>query len=283
MGFGTQMQAQSYIENFVEIQDLAYKDWHMKNQSSALGQNDWSQGDVKVFSAYEGGAKDYIAANYNNASGFGNDNNISNWLITPNRIFRNGDTFSFYTRKRLNTIPDRLEVRFSNNGASTDTGNSATDVGDFSKILLTINPALTKTDYPTDWKKYTVTISDLDQPTSGRIAFRYYVTNAGLEGMNSDFIGIDTVEYTESKTLQTTNASVAHEIKIYPNPVKDILFINSKKEIHKVVILSIDGKKVFEKKSKNLNSVDVRQLNKGVYIINIYTENKHEILRFIKD
>jgi hypothetical protein len=45
------------------------------------------------------------------------------------------------------------------------------------------------------WTQYTATISGVGAPTNGRLAFRYFVTDAGASGTNSNFIGIDTVEY----------------------------------------------------------------------------------------
>jgi hypothetical protein len=83
----------------------------------------------------------------------------------------------------------------SANGTSTNVG-SGSAVGDFSTLLLSINPALVQNIYPTSWTLYTVTVSGLSAPVSGRFAFRYFVTDGGNSGTNSDFIGIDQVRYT---------------------------------------------------------------------------------------
>ena len=37
---------------------------------------------------------------------------------------------------------DRLELRLSTNGASTNVGTTTTSVGDFTTLLLTVNPLL---------------------------------------------------------------------------------------------------------------------------------------------
>jgi hypothetical protein len=84
----------------------------------------------------------------------------------------------------------------STNGSSTNVGSSATDVGDFTTLQLDINPTYTTTDYPTVWTQFTVTISGVPVPTTGRLAFRYFVENGGPSGTNSNYIGIDTVQYT---------------------------------------------------------------------------------------
>ncbi len=190
--------AQSFTEGFDDISLLSGNGWFLQNNSSPLGTTSWVQGDATVFPAYTGAANSYIYANFYNTSGWGT---ISNWLLTPNRTIRNGDVLTFYTRKPslaggVPDYPDRLEVRLSTNGASTNVGVGASATGDFTTLLLSINPTLTVNVYPQTWTQYTVTVSGLPAPTSGRFAFRYFVTSAGPLGSNSDYIGIDQVVYT---------------------------------------------------------------------------------------
>ena len=197
VGLSSKSQAQSFSESFNDITTLAGSGWAMTNASVAVGSTSWFQGNATSaggpFDSYNGAANAYIGANYNNT---GNVGTISNWLMTPNRTFRNGDVLTFYTRKPSpDTYADRLEVRLSTNGASTSVGTGS-GTGDYTTLLLSINPSLTLGVYPTTWTMYTVTISGLPAPTSGRIAFRYFVTSAGLSGTNSDYIGIDQVDYT---------------------------------------------------------------------------------------
>jgi len=189
--------AQSFSESFNDITLLAGNGWVMTNASVAVGSTNWFQGSSVgnggPFDAYNGAATAYIGANYNNT---GSTGTISNWLMTPNRTFRNGDVITFYTRKPSpDTYADRLEVRLSTNGASTNVGTGSA-VGDYTTQLMSVNPTLILGVYPTTWTLYTITISGLPAPTSGRIAFRYFVTGAGLNGSSSDYIGIDQVDYT---------------------------------------------------------------------------------------
>jgi subtilisin-like proprotein convertase family protein len=193
--FSVQAYAQSYSESFVDITTLPGSDWVTDNNSTTIGTTGWFQGAPATFPANSGATNGYIAANFNNTTG---TNTISNWLITPNRVYENGDVFTFYTRTvNSPTFPDRLQVRLSTNGASTNCGTLSTDVGDFTTLLLEINPTLTTGAYPNVWTQYTITLSGLVGPTSGRIAFRYFVTGGGPTGANSDYIGIDDVVYTE--------------------------------------------------------------------------------------
>lgn len=197
VGSISKYNAQSFSETFNDITTLAGSGWVMTNASAAVGSTNWFQGTSVAgggpFDAYNGAANAYIGANYNNT---GSTGTISNWLMTPNRTFRNGDVITFYTRiPDPETFADRLEVRLSTNGASTSVGSGVT-VGDFTTLLSSINPTLLSGVYPRAWTQYTVTISGLPAPTSGRLAFRYFVEGGGLLGTASDYIGIDQVDYT---------------------------------------------------------------------------------------
>ena len=187
----------AFAEGFEDIRTLPAKGWFLQNNSTPPGLTGWFQGNPTVFPAQAGPANSYIAANFNNTIG---DNTISNWLLTPVIEFRTGDRITFYTRTESNAqFPDRLQIRLSTNGASTNVGTGATGVGDFTRLLLDINPnyvAGRSGGYPVVWTQFTIIISRLSGATSGRLAFRYFVENGGLNGDNSQYIGIDTFAYT---------------------------------------------------------------------------------------
>jgi len=187
-------KGQAFTEDFDNVANLTANGWFFQNNSQPIGSTAYYQGSTLVFNSYNGAANSYMAANYNNGSGTAT---ISDWAVMPNVIIRNGDIFTFRTRKAApDQYPDRLQLRMSTNGASTNVGTLATDVGDFTTLLLEINPTLITGVYPVTWTLYTVTISGLSAPTSGRFAFRYFVTNGGPNGSNSDYIGIDNAVYT---------------------------------------------------------------------------------------
>ncbi|MBK9193061.1 MAG: putative Ig domain-containing protein, partial [Crocinitomicaceae bacterium] len=125
---------------------------------------------------------------------------------------KNGDVITFYTHASPDNMwADNLQVRMSTNGASTNVGTGSAAVGDFTTLLLEINPTLALGVYPyLNWQQYTITISGLSAPTSGRFAFRYYVTDGGPSGTNSDYIGIDNFVYTPyvCPTLTVTPSSL---------------------------------------------------------------------------
>ncbi len=158
--------------------------WEVRNFSSTQGGTNWFQGNETVFPAHAGAG--YVGANFNTVTGA---NTINTYLMSKVRTFNNGDTISFWTRETTsNPFPDRLILKLSTNGAGTAQG-------DFATTLLTINPNLTTTDYPETWTQYSVTLTGLAAPVSGRFAFNYNVTDGGPAGNNSNYIGIDSVSY----------------------------------------------------------------------------------------
>jgi hypothetical protein len=176
--------------------------WTTTNNSSPLGDTTVFQGAGGPFVAQAGADDSFAAMNFNSTGGTGT---ISTWLVTPQYTsLSNGDVVSFYTRKTTVgagevDFPDRLEVRMSNNG-SCSPGTGATSVGDFTTVLVTVNPALAVGGYPQTWTEFTATLSGITGAESGCFAFRYFVTNGGPTGSNGDYIGIDTYGYDDQPT-----------------------------------------------------------------------------------
>lgn len=178
--------------------------WNCQNLSNPVGTAGWFQGNSAVFPAHAGDPTSYIGANFNNTTG---TNTIDNWLITPQLNFANGAELRFWTQvPNASPFPDRLEVRLSTAGTSTAVAN-------FSALLTTINPTLQSGvgtcppgvgPYPQSFCEIVLTnINGIPTSGSGRIAFRYFVTNGGPTGTNSNYIGIDTFSYNDGLVVTT--------------------------------------------------------------------------------
>lgn len=173
--------------------------WGFVNNSQPVGDTNWFQGDSTIFISQNGFGSQYIAANHRSTGGeAGSPGVICNYIIMPDV----GElaSVSFYTRSIIarnsfSVFPDRLYMVFSPTGG-TETGNCTDDFGDFSETLLVVNPDLTKEitspeGYPlNNWLQFN---SDINRP--GRVAFVYYVEDAGFFGVNSNFVGVDTIEW----------------------------------------------------------------------------------------
>ncbi len=94
----------------------------------------------------------------------------------------------------------------------------------------------------------------------------------------------------QGKVLTITNATLGtsdfsnENIKMYPNPTSSILNLNfsNQKTIDKVVVVDISGKIVLQQ-NQNTSQINVEKLAKGLYIIEVYSQNGKFSSKFIKE
>src|SRR5690606_28811457 len=226
----------------------------------------------------------FALVNYSSATGNGT---ISNWLITPVMTLENGDIISFYTRKGgtgTGTIyPDRLELRISTNGAASVTpSGGATNVGDFTTLAVSVNPNLNPTDYPFTWTQYTYTVTGLTGPTDSKLALRYFVTNGGTTGSNSDIIAIDALSV--DRPLSPPDF-FRNNFALYPNPAKDVLNISASTiELSGATITDINGRVVKQQAVSGMTAqINVSELNAGVYFVSVESAEGKGTAKFVKN
>jgi hypothetical protein len=184
-------------ENFTAPFSPAASGWFIQNNSVPQGTVSWFQGNAGTFAAFNGAAADYYAVNFQSQGATAGG--ISNWLVTPTVNLTNGGVFNFATRTTTSgpgTFPDRLQVRYSIGTGTGAIGAGTTAVGTFTDLIADINPSLTLTGYPANWTVYSLTLTSVIGVVPGRFAFRYFVDDGGANGNNSDYIGIDAVNYT---------------------------------------------------------------------------------------
>lgn len=90
-------------------------------------------------------------------------------------------------------------------------------------------------------------------------------------GMES--FGFSTLSVDEVSSLEPT-------IRIYPNPASEIVTIVTSNTIDRVEVFDIQGKQV--KALKQTNTIDVSDLNSGMYIVRIKTDNSTITKRLVK-
>ncbi|ARV14853.1 T9SS type A sorting domain-containing protein [Polaribacter sp. SA4-12] len=79
-----------------------------------------------------------------------------------------------------------------------------------------------------------------------------------------------TVIESENTALSTDN-ELKDIISIYPNPVKDILIIQSKNEVKSVSIIDLSGKIILQVESFKDSQINLKSIKSGIYILTLET------------
>ena len=88
-------------------------------------------------------------------------------------------------------------------------------------------------------------------------------------------------DYLEANVALNINSSNLNLLKVFPNPTDSYLFIEGNNNPIYLSIYNLLGKKVMYK--SNIEKIDVSELSKGVYIINISDGVSQIIRKFIKN
>ena len=158
----------------------------------------WFQGNPTLFAAFDGPTNGYVAANYNSVT---LANNIDNWLVLPSLNLHAGDVISFYSRSPIgSTWPDSLHVWYSPAGDSLPEDTTWIALGHL--MVNTLG----------SWEYNVFTIPS--SAVNGRLAIRYAMIDAGPDGANSNYAGIDhLVVFTPSVTdgnLSSVTSPASH-------------------------------------------------------------------------
>lgn len=283
-----------YIYGF----DTAFgTDFTTTNQSTPAGLSTWTKSSytVPLTSAIfgsgntttvpvgqSGGNNSFALVNFNSTTGAGI---ISNWLITPVVNVKDGDIVSFYARKGTDgtqDYPDRLELRYSTAATTVNPTGGSSGLGSFTNLGVAVNPTLVGAFvFPKVWTKYQFTITGVGATAIPvKFAFRYFVTDGGPSGSNSDLIGIDTFSVDRPILSVSEESAKSKVVAVYPNPTSDFINFKTDAKIIKTEVFDVAGK------SLNVplkdNQLDVRRLPSGHYLINIETSEGKISEKFIK-
>lgn len=89
----------------------------------------------------------------------------------------------------------------------------------------------------------------------------------------SNFTSIHEIEFYGTASTLSVNENALNQIKIFPNPVKDIVILkNIRNNVNLIQVFNIDGRKVLEKAVKSSESeisLDMTSFSNGVYVLHI--------------
>ncbi len=135
-----------------------------------------------------------------------------------------------------------------------------------------------------DWKRETI---DLPEMSDDTLFVRFRFTSNAF--MNNDGWYIDDATISEASSVKDSKPNEGN-MEIYPNPSSDILniyFYNMNfTSVKNISLFNIFGREISVEKSiknwdKNSLTIDVSNLNSGVYILNIQSANDKKFMRKI--
>ena len=130
------------------------------------------------------------------------------------------------------------------------------------------------------WEEFNYDFSDAVSNGNTKVVLFF---NAGVQtGTTNDVYYIDDIKW--SSTLSIENFRKIYELTSYPNPVYDIIRVESMININSFVIYDIQGKNLISKKNINKKSVeiDISMLNSGTYFLKNILEKEIKTLKIIK-
>lgn len=128
------------------------------------------------------------------------------------------------------------------------------------------------------WETLSWDFSALGISPYDKLVFMFDIGNVGNGSAASTFY-FDDVQQVATLGVEDFNNDT---IKIYPNPVTSVLYIDSYTiDLTKVEIFSLVGKKVKEV-TTGFNTINVDELSNGIYFIKAYSGNRHITKKMIK-
>ncbi len=95
---------------------------------------------------------------------------------------------------------------------------------------------------------------------------------------------LDAVGVINQRTLSVENNLIAAHVIVYPNPANDHFYIKSPQIISKVKLLDIQGRIVLNQHQiTQERKLDISQLQAGVYVLVVESENKSYTFKLIKN
>ena len=139
--------------------------------------------------------------------------------------------------------------------------------------ISTANPNL-----DADYKPTSASTAVIDQGTNSFYNSGLFGTldASGNERIVNSTIDLGAYEY---NTALSSSSFSTKDFKLYPNPVTNFFKVEAEEAIQKVEVYNLMGAKVME---TNQTQINISNLNTGIYLVKIYSDNKVGVQKIIK-
>lgn len=184
--------------------------------------------------------------------------NNNDWLISPSiSLGTSGNTLSFWAKSCDATYADE---KF-NVGVST----TNTAVGSFTMIASNVQTAFGP------YVEYTYNLD----------AYQGQNVYIAINCVSPDMFGFMVDDFKVTATTLSSDSFTLSGVKMYPNPAKDILNIQSETEVlTKVTIADLNGR-IVKESTNNLSQISLGNLTSGIYMVTIESANAKKVEKLI--
>ena len=172
-------------------------------------------------------------------------------------------------------------IKNLNPGALSSEPNSFTNVN--GTTYFTANDGNGPELFKTDGTAIGTTDFNISTPTSGGLA-RLNQLNGNLFFIHvTQLFGRELWGLNINSLSTSENITNDNKFSIFPNPVNNILTIqkHDNKSIDQITISDLTGKKVLEQNSNSF-TINVEKLQNGMYLLQLFSEGKFTVSKFIK-
>ncbi len=205
-------------------------------------------------------------------NGYQDDVASKDWLITDNAI-----NFSQYSNEKLSVY---LIHKYGSMSLDLLYSTNYDGVGNPVNYTWTAMPNITIDTHDGSSTEVIQVISNADISSltqDAYVAFRYYVNAAGPTRWT-----VDSFKISAQNTANISDMAFRSSISLYPNPMNDELTIKSDSTIDYISIYNLLGELILDK--NKTNTLDVSELNSGVYLIKIVNQfNQIAFKKIIKE
>ncbi|WP_161971698.1 T9SS type A sorting domain-containing protein [Flavobacterium silvisoli] len=92
----------------------------------------------------------------------------------------------------------------------------------------------------------------------------------------------DILNYLTTLSNDSFSAKDNNELQLFPNPSKNVIHLKTDTNIDQITVFDSTGKAILIQ-TQNCNEINVESLSKGVYLIEVSTNNQKRHKKFIKE
>lgn len=253
---------------------IAFMNWFELDGTTYVGGDVWSVADLKAtpdvaantltlqpnFSVWGDGTDPFWVMN-----GEGAKVMEANVFVEPGAAF-NGVDLTFSGAVASNTLDEAYTARFFIKALDPD-GGFADALGGSAVMELPASGA------------FSVSVPGSSLPAGLIVQYGFSVTGVNANPANEAALG--SIVISDMAVSVDDLGELENSIRVYPNPVTDLLNIDSESQVQSFQVSTLLGQTVLSGQAPN-NNVEVSSLPAGTYIITVQVEEGQKAMKFFK-